>query len=231
MDRNARVRSRVAELIARFEHYIDVFDSAKPFRKWGQYEFHIKTIRLLRELGSIEHALGNPEFMRNLWETLKAWLGARGSRLEPYEEFCSAVRGKLDELRRLEALLIDDPELDVSTTANALWALIDTLGIVNNNARLVSCTKTLHHLLPNLVVPMDRRFTQTFFGWHNPEFQYQQRRVFHEAFRQFVVIARSVPLGRYVGSGWHTSRTKVLDNALVGYCLAEGLVAGIWGEG
>jgi hypothetical protein len=44
-----------------------------------------------------------------------------------------------------------------------LWQLIDNLGIVENEAKLVSGSKALHHLLPDLVVPMDRAYTQKFF--------------------------------------------------------------------
>jgi hypothetical protein len=63
---------------------------------------------------------------------------------------------------------------------------------------------------------MDREYTQTFFGWHNPQFQYGQRTCFAEAFGAFVQIARSVNPSQYVNTGWNSSRTKVLDNALVG---------------
>lgn len=31
-------------------------------------------------------------------------------------------------------------------------------------------SKTLHHLLPDLVPPIDREYTRPFFGLHNPEF-------------------------------------------------------------
>jgi len=96
--------------------------------------------------------------------------------------------------------------------------------IVENDAKLVSATKALHHILPDLVVPMDRKFTRTFFCWHVPEFQYQQERVFRHAFEHFVRIARSViPIQYATGSGWRTSRTKVIDNALVACCVKENL--------
>ncbi|MEI8083497.1 MAG: hypothetical protein WCI74_16795 [Actinomycetes bacterium] len=46
--------------------------------------------------------------------------------------------------------------------------------ITNNNARLVPCTQALHHVPPDVVVPIDRDYTQSFFVWHNPEFQNRQ---------------------------------------------------------
>ncbi len=84
-------------------------------------------------------------------------------------------------------------------------------------------TKALHHLLPELVVPMDRVYTRTFFRWYMPQFQSDQRRVFEDAFGHFAAIARATDPERLVGPGWRTSRTKILDNAVVGFCLAEAL--------
>src|SRR5260221_103336 len=67
-------------------------------------------------------------------------------------------------------------------TTAALWELSSTLGIVENQAKLVAGTKALHHILPELVVPMDREYTQLLFGWQNPRFQYAQRECFLEAY-------------------------------------------------
>ena len=82
-------------------------------------------------------------------------------------------------------------------------------------------TKALHHILPDLVVPVDRTYTQKFFGWHNPEFQYGQADVFCRSFEAFVEIARGANPAQYVGAGWNSSRTKVIDNAIVGMLCQE----------
>jgi hypothetical protein len=106
-----------------------------------------------------------------------------------------------------------------------IMRVIQSLEIVDNKATLVPCTKALHHLLPDLVVPINREYTQAFFGWHNPEFQRRQSECFAQAFAAFVDIARDTNPQQYVrGEGWHTSRTKVIDNALVSLLV---LVAGM----
>lgn len=56
-------------------------------------------------------------------------------------------------------------------------------------AATVAVSKTLHHILPDLVVPIDREYTSNFFGWHAPEFQQYQSRCFGEAFGHFARIA------------------------------------------
>jgi hypothetical protein len=71
---------------------------------------------------------------------------------------------------------------------------------------------------------MDRAWTGMLFRFHLPEWQdpASQRRIFGLAYARFVEIARQVPLPQYVtGQGWRTIRTKVVDNAIIGFCKAE----------
>ncbi len=84
--------------------------------------------------------------------------------------------------------------------------------IVENIATLVPVTKALHHVLPELVVPMDREYTQIFFGWHIPNFNIVSALAL---LRHSVHSPRSLALvnpSQYVNRGWNSSRTKVLDN-------------------
>jgi len=81
----------------------------------------------------------------------------------------------------------------------------------------------LHHILPELVFPIDREYTQTFFGWHNPEFQQNPQGCFMVAFLAIAELANAVQPGRLVGEGWMASPAKILDNAIVGYCVKHGL--------
>ena len=102
--------------------------------------------------------------------------------------------------------------------AKRLARLAQGLEIVDNKVKIVPGSKALHHLLAELVVPIDREYTQRFFEWHNPRFQNLPEDFFIEAFCAFVRIARAANPVQYVGDGWYTSRTKVIDNALVGLC-------------
>ncbi len=87
----------------------------------------------------------------------------------------------------------------------------------------MSGTETLHHLLPELVPPMDRAWTGAFFLWSAAPEQSAQRASFVRTFSGFAKVAcASAPL-QYVGGGWRTSLTKVVDNAVIGYCKAHGI--------
>lgn len=61
---------------------------------------------------------------------------------------------------------LDDAELD--RAAGRLWAVIERIELGPARAKLVAGTKALHHLLPELVPPMDGEYTLSFFFGHKP---------------------------------------------------------------
>lgn len=222
MARDDLIEERTGMLCGAFGHYVRVYDERVPFTG-EQLAAHRECIGLRREAGSVRAAVGDERFVRALQRTLRAWgIGVRASRLVPADDFAAALLVALPQLEDLESLAIDG-ELPTDT-AGRLWSLISSLGIVENSAKIVAGTKALHHLLPDLVVPMDRAWTGTFFRFHLPEWQQpdSQRRIFGLAYARFAEIARRVPLQEYAtGQGWRTSRTKVIDNAVIGFCKAE----------
>lgn len=224
MQRRDRVRERVKQLISGFPTYVATFDEWVPFTRSGQYELHADAIRMRRALGSVAAALRSDDFLLAVRSVLLKWgLGVRGSRLAAPEAFLAALRKAESSLIALEPLTIDAGDQDIGEAVQTVSSCLRTLEIVDNKARIVSVTKALHHLLPDLILPMDREYTGAFFGWHGNEFQNHQESVFKRSFMALRFVALEVDPQRYVGKGWRTSRTKVLDNALVGYCLRHNI--------
>jgi hypothetical protein len=136
----------------------------------------------------------------------------------PLAEFRRLLRAQSGPVSALNGARIDDPALDVAATADELWRIITDLGIVSNISVIVPGTKTMHHLLPELMPPMDRAWTGAFFRWSAAAPQYAQAATFKRTFASFAQIAQATEPGRYVARGWRTSTTKILDNAVIGYC-------------
>ncbi|MDQ3662750.1 MAG: hypothetical protein M3454_17195 [Actinomycetota bacterium] len=221
-ERHRILQDRMRELIEDFPDYLHSYDQRVPFVRSGQWSSHDETIRRRRELGSVTAALQDEAFLRSLYETLKKWgIGKRASRLVPLEAFSSALRERTADVAVLERSSLEDPTLDVDGILGQLWSLINTMPIVENKAKVVAGTKTLHHLLPDLVPPMDRDWTGDFFIWSLNDFQNRQRAIFEEGFRSFVHIARHVHPSQYVGTGWRTGPAKILDNAIIGFMLEQ----------
>lgn len=222
-DREFVRTERTEKLIEDFSDYLGAFERQTPFTRAGQWEHHVRTIEMRRAHGSAADAIAAPEFIDALRATLAAWgIGIRGSKLADRERFADELGKRAESLRALEGVPIITAD---SVHREAVWELVLSLDVVDNEARIVALTKTLHHLLPDLVIPIDRAYTGALLGWHIPEFQNRQQEIFESGWQLASAVARAVDLEQYVGSGpWHTSVTKVIDNAVVGYCIAEGLV-------
>jgi hypothetical protein len=213
---------RLLALTADFDLYTTQFAVASPFRRTGQLDHHRVTISLRRNLGSANAALDDDEFLDSLYATLNAWgIGKRASVLVDREHFATSLREHRVEITSFDAVSIDDLNLDLEDTAERLSSLIEHLGVVDNRSTIVAGTKTLHHLLPDLVPPMDRRWTGLFFQWRPNDPQNAHDQIFKEAFTAMALVARGVDLNAYLDAEWFTSKSKCLDNALIGYCQLE----------
>lgn len=222
MSSTSNPSDRVTRLIDGFDHFVEVYDRRVPFSQYGQSEHHAPTIRLRRRLGTIDRAIGSEEFVACLWNNLKAWsMGIRSVDLVDVEAFSAELWRWRIPLQALDGISIRAAN---QSAKEGVWRLIQGLVIIEDEARLVALTKTLHHLLPDLVVPIDRTYTATFFGWPLEELHHNQAAVFSAAWDAFVKVAQLVEPARLVGEGWRTSQTKIIDNAIVGFCLEEGLV-------
>ncbi|HTR36286.1 MAG TPA: hypothetical protein VMH80_10310 [Bryobacteraceae bacterium] len=128
-----------------------------------------------------------------------------------------------DTLRKLEALRIEAVSLgDVNRTVELIWPVIRDLKVGIGNTKIISGTKALHHLLPDLVPPIDREYTVQFFFKNKNAVQgdaTKQREAFLVMYPHFAAISRTCTeqIVSRLHRGMHTSVTKVIDNAIVGY--------------
>jgi hypothetical protein len=229
--RELLVHERLDKLIDGFDKYLSAYDQNPPFMKSGQLSWHRRAIGRRRTLAGSSAAAQDPEFLDALYETLKAWqMNQRGAKLIARADFCNRVSGHAADLAPFDTLLIDAIAVaDVPQVARRLWSLIALISVTEAKAKLVSGTKLIHHLLPDLVPPIDQTWSRTFFARHSPDFygynRGGQRKVFESAFAHFAFLGKAVNPAQYVNgnAGWRTGRAKILDNAITGFCILEDL--------
>jgi hypothetical protein len=217
---------RVDALIDGFPRWLDVFDGELPPARLGQQDGHVATLTRWRELdGDVSALIRDDLYVTTLYRTLQAWgIGRRGSRLVPIEAFRAGLLRAEPRLRALEGVRVSNEVVADPAFVAGMWRLIAELGIVENATFMVPGTKALHHMLPLLIVPIDRLYTGTFFGWSTARMQTKQPELFQEAFSTFSTVARAVDLGALTGPSWRMGEAKLIDNAIIGYCKAEGLM-------
>ncbi len=181
---------------------------------------------MLRQHKSLADALQDQSFLESLYATLTAWglhrMGPKGAKLV---DFCVMV----DSFRALEQQISSLAPLTlwqlggehVGAVARRIWDVMLALRLGSGETKIVAGSKALHHVLPELVPPIDRGHTIYLF-FHNKNLNQGDEAAFLEMFPYFHwigTLCRDRIEGR-LGRGMNTSSTKVIDNAIVGYARA-----------
>ena len=223
------MKERVDDLNENFEHYIGVFDDAVTFSGPSLY-FHFRTLERARDLGSLEAVLNDELFLEYLYATLASWglhrMGKTSTKLVDFRVLrgcISSCSPDLIELGKYELLNISENQLD--EVNQRLGDLISKIDISASSTQLVAGSKAIHHILPELVPPIDRRYIIQFFYGRGGTYPGMptggDRRVFKEMYQIFHYIGQNnkEEIEGFKGQGFHTSSTKVIDNAIIGFVI------------
>jgi hypothetical protein len=215
VSRDAEVAACVSGVVATFAECVAAYDRRVPFILVGQYDTHRAAIDRRRRSATVNTALDDEEFLGLLYVTLRRWgIGVRASWLVPLAEFRRQLRAQADALCGLDGARIDDQALDVLATADQVWSIITRLEIVSNISVIVPGTKAMHHLLPDLVPPMDRAWTGAFFLWSAAAPQYAQAATFSRTFASFAEIAQAVRPAQFIGAPSEPKCSITLSSAI-----------------
>jgi hypothetical protein len=218
-----RISQRMQQLDDTFVECLDRFD-AQPTFVGPQVHFHLKTLDRLRSRG-LAAVLSDADdiYWEFLYATLAAWglhrMGAKSNtRLVDFDDFRDSMLSHREPILELQGYTITwltDPG-DLASVTARLQSLVESLRIAISPSKVVANSKALHHLLPELVPPIDRRYTlRLFYDSFDPP---GITDCFGEIFPLLAgLAARHEPTIRArVGTGFHTSTSKVIDNAVIG---------------
>lgn len=214
--------ARVAELTQDFARYVDDFRREELFTGPSLY-FHLRTLDVLHSHPDPISAISDRSFVELLYATLTAWgmhrMGPGGAKLVEFEIFQNGLHVVTRQLQEIQTLrLADIAPIDLPGVTDHVWQTLNRLTVGTGNTKLVAGSKTLHHLLPELVPPIDREYTLRFF-FHHKTLNQGDEVAFKEMFPRFAKVASAcreqIELVR--GHGMNTSSTKTIDNAIVGY--------------
>ena len=156
-------------------------------------------------------------------QSLASWglhrMGPGGPKLVEFRVMTESFRELEERIASLSAYTLSGIESDqVPTVSEGIWDVIAALRIGDGETKIVSGSKALHHVLPELVPPIDHEYTLRFFFNHKNLYQ-GDRAAFETMFPYFRLVATSCHDGiaQRTGRGMNTSSTKVIDNAVVGF--------------
>jgi len=149
-------------------------------------------------------------------------MGPGNTKLRDFDDFKASLLTQVDAINALRSVSLHDVSAsEIGQLTARLWPLLSALEVSVAEATIVANSKTLHHLLPNLVPPIDRTYTYDFF-YSRMNLSVSEEDAFSEIFQRFHLLAVQCKgmLPGLLDDGWNSSTTKVLDNAIVGYAIA-----------
>jgi hypothetical protein len=214
---------RVARLIAGFAGYVEVFEAGQAFPGPSLY-FHLRAIERRRKHQEPGSLLADTRFLEYVYAVLPAWgmhrMGPQAAKVADFDPIVTALRESAPALEQLWPLrittLTGQAAHDVAIMA---WDVIANIKVSLSQTQIVAGSKFLHHVLPDLIPPIDRQYTFTFFTGQKTVPSDQA------AFLEwFPILARigaesqsSIKNAIDRGGFMATGEAKVIDNAIMGF--------------
>lgn len=208
-----------------FDLFLDYFN-----RVYSQRESRYKRLiaRYRSNTSQLANLMTDHTHVDDIYQCLGREFGMakRGAKLVTFQEFLESLEEHNESLAALATCRMDQisPDRIPESTLSNLRRLFEGLKIVpgTQKSKLVAVSKTLHFLLPDLVMPIDTAIVLRSFAKREvPRDAGKQYDLFMKVFRSYLDLTDKLGLQQSNGDGrwWNMSVPKRIDNAL----------AGIWG--
>ena len=211
----------------KFQEYVEFYyNRSRQFPNSSLY-FHRRVIGMIRKRKH-EKLFKNKNFLELVYATLSAWGIDRmdgKARLVSFEEFRKSIIDNLEHLQNLCKYKLHKLKSgELRQTKDRLGSLFENLKVMKTEARLVGVSKALHHLLPDLVMPIDRKHTLKFFYGCTNYNKEKEKQIFLQIFDASHKICEKLNLNERdlnPKRDWDTSIPKLIDNAIIGFVAKE----------
>ena len=211
---------KVELILCNAESFHTAYYRSEVFGKPCLY-FHLQALKTRHDPTSVKH-------LEYVYATLIAWgmnrLGKGGSKMKDFDTFSTSIQ-------RLRNYILKAQTFNISNLDEERWSILEIIfrgiQVMDSNASLVGNSKVMHHLLPDVIPPIDRTYTLSYlFGnktiQNDLDSEWQIMKEVTERF--FLPIASDNKFRRLADSWmcradeytWDTSLLKVIDNLVVG---------------
>jgi hypothetical protein len=159
------------------------------------------------------------DFLQRVYDMLVAFkMNVRRAELRKPCCFIKSIKKHADTIQSLAKVKLERVKESDSGLVDTVDFLFDNLELVQTKSPLVTFSKAMHFLLPDLFMPIDRRYTLRFFYAHPPA---NQKACFLQVFEQYRQFAQEhhALLKAQVdkSSRWNRNIPKVIDNIIIAY--------------
>jgi hypothetical protein len=165
------------------------------------------------------------EFIELVYVTLSAWnMNSRGARLSDFEAFKKSIRKHKSTILTLSKFKITDIKNKEEIFSLLKKVFYEIELVYTDKPRLVTFSKAMHFYLPTLVVPIDRKYTLTFFNGNiniNKKLDLQWKKFIH-IYEQMMDFSEDLKIQEVVNNRWSKNIPKIIDNLIIGYIKLKG---------
>ncbi len=214
---------RVDALVGSFPDCVVAFEASGAFPGPSLY-FHLRAVERRRLHETARSLLDDQLFLEYAYAVLPAWgmhrMGAQAAKVADFAQISAALRQEEPALQQLWPLRITmlSPQSADHVAATA-WDIIAHVKVSTSRTQIVAGSKMLHHLLPDLIPPIDRQYTFSFFT--GQKMVASDRAAFLDWYPQLAAIAVRCQQPIYDaikrGGFMATGEAKVIDNAIMGF--------------
>ena len=165
------------------------------------------------------------KFIELAYTTLIAWnMNQRAAKLSDFNTFKRSLLQNKQLIQSLEPYKIQNLS-NSNDLIGTLKLLFDNLQLVaDGKPKLVTFSKTLHYFLPDLLMPIDRAYTITYFynSTNIPKAAEQQFQIYWDVFEQFISLATQYNFESHKDISWNRNIPKIIDNIIIAFIQTKG---------
>lgn len=175
--------------------------------------FYHRALALRQQHPSASSFLASGTCVEILYAALVSWgMDSRTAEMKDFADFMSNLQGNTAGFQVIETASASFSWTNRTAVVQALSSVYQSLALMKTSKRLVSNSKCLHMLFPNLCTPMDTLNTLTKLygsGYETPA------RFLEVLELSYDVIAGISNPQQYLDNQWNTCETKLVDNAIL----------------
>lgn len=212
------MQDKIVDIVSNHQLYFQHFKESKKF-SGPSLHFHLRAVQM-------SNPVINKQQIEYIYATLASWgmhrMGSNGAKMNDFKTFSDSIFSVstiISELfPQVLSTFIKWPKLEI---------VFESVKSMNGATQLIGNSKTLAHLLPNLIPPFDRQYTLAFLQNHKNINVNNQKKLFIHFLQDFFqpLSQESVLISHYDKvrreSEWNTSFPKYLDNLVIGAILSR----------
>ena len=178
--------------------------------------FYHRVMDLRRHYPDVSLFLASDACIEMLYATLLSWdMNSRRAKMKDYADFKSNLQGNAAGFRTVAAAAASFTWASRAPVIQSFSALFDTLELMKTNEKVVSNSKCMHFVFPELCVPVDNSTFEKLYGTTSKD----KGRFLEVLDFSYDILAGIQNPQQYLDPPqnlkWNTCVTKLVDNAII----------------